>query len=61
MAAFGVQWLADLGELLPGTAAISTMLGEPAMTAGEETARLVGWSWVALAAGSWSLLRRDAG
>jgi hypothetical protein len=59
--AFGVQWMADLGELLPGSGAIWTLLGEPDMTAGQATALLVGWSGVALAAGGWSLLRRDAG
>jgi hypothetical protein len=59
--AFGVQWMADLGELLPGSGAIWTLLGEPDMTAGQATALLVGWSGVALAAGGWSLLRRDVG
>jgi hypothetical protein len=59
--AFGVQWMADLGELLPGSGAIWTLLGEPDMTAGQATTLLVGWSGVALAAGGWSLLRRDAG
>ena len=59
--AFGVQWMADLGELLPGSGAIWTLLGEPDMTAGQATALLVGWSGVALVAGGWSLLRRDAG
>ncbi|TFV87393.1 hypothetical protein [Blastococcus sp. CT_GayMR16] len=59
--AFGVQWMADLGELLPGSGAIWTLLREPEMTATQATALLVGWSGVALAAGGWSLLRRDAG
>ena len=59
--AFGVQWMADLGELLPGSGAIWTLLGEPEMTAGQATALLVGWSGAALVAGGWSLLRRDAG
>ena len=59
--AFGVQWMADLGELLPGSGAIWTLLGEPDMTAGQATALLVGWAGVALAAGGWALLRRDAG
>ena len=59
--AFGVQWMADLGELLPGSGAIWTLLGEPEMTAAQATALLVGWSGVALAAGGWSLLKRDAG
>jgi ABC-2 type transport system permease protein len=58
---FGVQWMADLGELLPGTAAIWVLLGEPEMTATQATALLVGWSGAALVAGGWSLLRRDAG
>ncbi|MGY1804364.1 hypothetical protein ACI78T_13890 [Blastococcus sp. SYSU D00922] len=59
--AFGVQWMADLGELLPGSAAIWTLLGEPEMSAGQATTLLVGWSGAALAVGGWSLLRRDAG
>jgi hypothetical protein len=59
--AFGVQWMADLGELLPGSGAIWLLLGEPDMSAGQATALLLGWSGVALAAGGWSLLRRDAG
>jgi ABC-2 type transport system permease protein len=58
---FGVQWMADLGELLPGSAAIWTLLGEPHMSTTQATALLVGWSGVALAAGAWSLMRRDAG
>jgi hypothetical protein len=59
--AFGVAWMADLGELLPGSGAIWTLLGEPEMTAAQATALLVGWSGAALGAGGWSLLRRDAG
>ncbi|NEK57027.1 hypothetical protein GCU56_03960 [Geodermatophilus sabuli] len=59
--AFGVGWMADLGELLPGSGAIWTLLGEPEMTAAQATALLVGWSGVALLAGGRSLLRRDAG
>jgi len=58
---FGVEWMADLGKLLPGSGAIWTLLGEPHMTAAAATALLVGWSGVALVAGGWSLLRRDAG
>lgn len=59
--AFGVQWMADLGELLPGSAAIWTLLGEPEMSAGQAATLLVGWSGAALGLGGWSLLRRDAG
>lgn len=59
--AFGAQWMADLGELLPGSGAVWMLLGEPEMTAGQATALLVGWSGAALVAGGWSLLRRDAG
>jgi hypothetical protein len=58
---FGVQWMADLGELLPGTGAIWVLLGQPEITAAQATALLVGWSGTALVAGGWSLLRRDAG
>jgi hypothetical protein len=61
MNVFGVQWMADLGELLPGTAAIWVLIGEPAMTATQATVQLVAWSGATLVAGSWSLLRRDAG
>ncbi|MGY1838243.1 MULTISPECIES: hypothetical protein [unclassified Modestobacter] len=57
---FGVEWMADLGELLPGSGAVWTLLGEPDMTAAQATALLVGWSGAALLAGGWSLLRRDA-
>ena len=57
----GVGWMADLGKLVPGTAGIWTLIGEPDMTAAAATALLVGWSAAALAAGGWSLLRRDAG
>ncbi|NEK87643.1 hypothetical protein GCU60_18045 [Blastococcus saxobsidens] len=59
--AFGVQWMADLGELLPGTGAIWMLLGEPDMTAGQATALLVGWAALAVGLGGASLLRRDAG
>ena len=59
--AFGAQWMADLGELLPGSGAVWMLIGEPEMTAGQATALLVGWSGAALVAGGWSLLRRDAG
>ena len=58
---FGVEWMRVLGELLPGSGAVWTLLGEPDMTAAQATALLVGWSGAALAAGGWSLLRRDAG
>ncbi len=60
LASFGVEWMEDLAELLPGTAAVWVMLGEPEMTAGAATTVLVGWSAAALVAGGWSLLRRDA-
>ena len=59
--AFGVAWMADLGKLLPGSGAVWTLLGEPDMTSARATALLVGWAAAALAAGGWSLLRRDAG
>jgi ABC-2 type transport system permease protein len=60
--AFGAQWMADLGELLPGTAVVWTLLGEPEeMTAATATALLIAWPAAASAAGGWSLLRRDAG
>ncbi|MGY2065654.1 hypothetical protein [Blastococcus sp. SYSU DS0619] len=59
--AFDVEWMRDLGRVLPGSAAIWTLLGEPDMTAAMATTMLAGWSGAALAAGGWSLLRRDAG
>jgi ABC-2 type transport system permease protein len=58
--AFGVQWMADLGELLPGSGAIWTLIGEPEMSTAQATTLLVGWAAAALVAGGWSLLRRDA-
>ena len=59
--AFGVQWMADLGELLPGSGAIWTLIGEPEMTAAQASTLLIGWSGGALVLGGGSLLRRDAG
>jgi ABC-2 type transport system permease protein len=53
--------MADLGELLPGSAAIWTLVGEPEMSPAQAMAQLVGWSGAALVGGGWSLLRRDAG
>ncbi|WP_346618448.1 hypothetical protein [Blastococcus montanus] len=58
--AFGVAWMSDTGKLFPGSGAVWTLLGEPDMTAAAATSLLVGWAAVALAAGGWSLLRRDA-
>ncbi len=58
---FGVDWMATLGGLMPGSGAIWTLLGEPDMSAAKAAALLVGWSGAALVAGGWSLLRRDAG
>jgi ABC-2 type transport system permease protein len=57
---FGVQWMADLGMLLPGSGATSTLLGEPEMSTAAAAALLVGWAAAAMGAGGWSLLRRDA-
>ena len=58
---FGVGWMTDLADLLPGSGAIRTLVGEVDMTATRAAALLVGWAVVALAASGWSLLRRDAG
>lgn len=58
--AFGT-WTTDIAEWLPGSGAIWTLLGEPEMSAGQATVLLTGWTGVALAAGGWRLLRRDAG
>lgn len=59
---FGVQWLADLAEWLPGTGAVRLLLDEPMdMSLGHAAALVVGWAGLALAAGGWRFLRRDAG
>ncbi|MGY2078140.1 hypothetical protein [Blastococcus sp. SYSU DS0828] len=58
--AFGA-WAAEVGEWLPGSGAVWTLLGEPDLTATHAAALLGGWALAALAAGGWSLLRRDAG
>jgi ABC-2 type transport system permease protein len=57
---FGVQWMADLGMLLPGSGATFTLLDEPEMSTAAAAALLVGWAAAAVGAGGWSLLRRDA-
>ncbi|SDE69892.1 ABC-2 type transport system permease protein [Blastococcus fimeti] len=62
MQSFNVGWLADLAEWLPGTGAVRTLLGEPdSLSLGGALALLACWSVAAVAAGSWRLLRRDAG
>ena len=62
MQSFNVEWLADLARWLPGTGAVRTLLREPdSLSAGGALALLACWSAVALAAGGWRLLRRDAG
>ncbi|GAB3365553.1 hypothetical protein [Modestobacter lapidis] len=58
--AFGVGWMSALSLLLPGSAATFLLLGEPDMTTASAAAVLAVWSGGALAAGAWSLLRRDA-
>jgi hypothetical protein len=59
--AFGVQWMADLAELLPGSGATYLMLEEPDLTTPSAVAVLCVWAGAALTAGAWSLVRRDAG
>lgn len=60
--AFGVRWLAVLGEHLPGYATIALMdaFGEPAISTTRAVVILAAWVVAAAAAGTWSLLRRDA-
>ncbi|MGY1827060.1 MULTISPECIES: hypothetical protein [unclassified Blastococcus] len=58
--AFGV-WAADIAELLPGSGAVWVLLDALDLTAAHATSLLAGWAAAALAAGGWSLLRRDAG
>ena len=62
MQSFNVGWLADLAEWLPGTGAVRTLLREPdSLSAGGALTLLASWAAVAVAAGGWRLLRRDAG
>lgn len=60
--AFGVRWLAVLGEHLPGFATIALMdaFGEPPISATRAIVILAAWVAAAAVAGTWSLLRRDA-
>lgn len=57
----GVPWLVAVSDALPGRAIISLVVVEQDELAGSAIARvMVGWTLVALGAGGWSLLRRDA-
>ena len=58
----GVRWLATAGEHLPGYAMIALLdaFGEPPISATRAWVILAAWVAVAAAAGTWSLLRRDA-
>lgn len=60
--AFGVRWLAVLGEHLPGFATIALLdaFGEPPISPTRAIVILAAWVTAAAAAGAWSLLRRDA-
>lgn len=59
---FGVAWLATVGNHLPGTASIVLLdaLGEPALSGVRVAVVLASWVGLAVGAGLWSLLRRDA-
>lgn len=59
---FGVEWLATVGNHLPGTAGIVLLdaLGDLAMSGVRVAFVLVTWVGLAVGAGLWSLLRRDA-
>lgn len=58
----GVQWLATAGEHLPGYATIALLdaFGMPPISATRAWVILAVWAVAAAAAGTWSLLRRDA-
>ena len=60
--AFGVSWLATIGNHLPGAAAMVFLdaFGDPALSTTRAGIVLAAWLVAATAAGSWSLLRRDA-
>lgn len=60
--AFGVRWLEVLGEHLPGFATIALLdaFGEPPISATRAIVILAAWVVAAVAAGTWSLMRRDA-
>lgn len=59
---FGIGWLAAAGRHLPGNAAISLLdaFGEPTLSTPRAAIVLITWIVVAVAAGGWSLLRRNA-
>ena len=57
----GVSWLTTIGEHLPGYAAVSLLeTTDIPLDGGAAALRLAIWVTAALAAGGWSLLRRDA-
>lgn len=60
--AFGVSWLATIGNHLPGAAAMAFLdaFGDPVMSTTRAGIVLAAWLVAATAAGLWSLLRRDA-
>lgn len=59
---FGVEWLATVGNHLPGSAGIVLLdaLGGSAMSGVRVAVVLATWVGLAVGAGLWSLLRRDA-
>lgn len=59
---FGIGWVAAAGRHLPGSAAMSLLdaFGEPTLSTPRAAAVLIAWVVAAVAAGGWSLLRRDA-
>lgn len=56
-----VEWLIRMSDAMPGRAIISLLVVDQVeLTAGAIAAVMTGWTTAALAAGAWSLLRRDA-
>lgn len=56
----GVPWLVTIAEYLPGRAVVSLLVVDEDGLSGSTTAVvIVAWSVTSLAAGCWSLLRRD--
>ena len=56
----GVRWLVAISDHLPGRAVVSLLVvDEVELTAGKIALVIVTWTVAVLAAGAWSLLRRD--
>jgi hypothetical protein len=56
----GVPWLVSVSDYLPGRAVVSMLVAdETGLSPGATATVIVAWSAASLAAGCWSLLRRD--